>query len=126
MAHAKYDGQYATLKCGRDAALISAQLQLGRARAAAETLNVTRQPAAALRDPGQVYVANSLFESLLSTVARDSRERLKLSDRSADALLATALPDAKSETEDGSGTCESSWVAVAACSCMEGNIHAPH
>lgn len=72
-------------------ALLSARLGLERARAMADTLQSLGLPGAVLRGSGKVFAANSLFESLMPSLLQDRRERLRLTDTAADALLEVAL-----------------------------------
>jgi DNA-binding CsgD family transcriptional regulator len=73
------------------AAVLAAQLGLQRARAMAQALEVIGLPAAVLRVGGTVHAANFSFGRLIPDVAQDRRERLVLTDRTADGLFVRAL-----------------------------------
>lgn len=72
-------------------ALVSARLQLERARAAAETLALMGLPALVLDDRGKVIAANRLIEALGSQIHWRSQDRITLTDLSADPLLRQAI-----------------------------------
>src|SRR5579871_131568 len=72
-------------------AFISARLQLERARAAAEVLNLLGLPALLLSANGKVIAANSLIESLTDIIRWTARDRIALADSSADIMLRAAL-----------------------------------
>ncbi|MGH8597749.1 MAG: helix-turn-helix transcriptional regulator, partial [Gammaproteobacteria bacterium] len=72
-------------------ALMSARLQLERARIASETLAVMGLPALVLDEKGKVLAANNLIEALTRYVQWRARDRVSLKDRSADNLLRDAI-----------------------------------
>jgi DNA-binding CsgD family transcriptional regulator len=61
------------------------------ARAQANALQALGLPGAVLRGRGRVFAANGLFEALMPSLFQDSFQRVKITDATADALLATAL-----------------------------------
>ena len=73
------------------AAILSAQLSLERAKGMIEALNAIGIPAAVLRTNGKLSIANGHFQSLIPSVVQDRRDRMLLTDESADALLADTL-----------------------------------
>jgi DNA-binding CsgD family transcriptional regulator len=72
-------------------ALLSARLQLERARVASETLAVIGLPALVLNEQGKVLAANHLIETLTGYVQWRAHDRLSLSDGAADRLLRDAI-----------------------------------
>jgi DNA-binding CsgD family transcriptional regulator len=68
-------------------ALLSARLQLERARIASETLAALGLPALVLNDQGKVLAANSLIEALSGYVQWRAQDRVSLKDKAADKLL---------------------------------------
>jgi DNA-binding CsgD family transcriptional regulator len=68
-------------------ALMSARLQLERARVASETLAALGLPALVLNEHGKVLAANSLIEALTGYVQWRAQDRVSLKDRAADKLL---------------------------------------
>ena len=72
-------------------ALMSARLQLERARIASETLAALRLPALVLNDQGTVLAANHLIEALTGYVQWRAQDRVSLKDRAADQLLRDAI-----------------------------------
>jgi DNA-binding CsgD family transcriptional regulator len=72
-------------------ALVSARLQLERARAAAETLALMGLPALLLDDRGKVIAANRLIEALGSQIHWRTQDRVSLTDSNADAMLRQAF-----------------------------------
>jgi len=72
-------------------ALMSARLQLERARIASETLAALGLPALVLNEQGKVLAANSLIEALTSYVQWRAQDRVSLKDRAADNLLRDAI-----------------------------------
>jgi hypothetical protein len=72
-------------------ALLSARLQLERARIASETLAALGLPALVLNDQGKVLAANSLIEALASYVQWRAFDRVSLKDKAADKLLRDAI-----------------------------------
>jgi DNA-binding CsgD family transcriptional regulator len=73
------------------AAVLSGRLQMERARAATEMLNVVGLPAAVLSLSHRVTSANALFETLMPDVVRDGNQRVAFRDPGVDVLLARAL-----------------------------------
>lgn len=73
------------------AAVMSASLQMARARAAGETLAALGLPALVLTDHERVLAANSLVEKLAEFVLWRAQDRVSLIDRSADQLLRDAM-----------------------------------
>jgi DNA-binding CsgD family transcriptional regulator len=72
-------------------ALMSARLQLERARIASETLAVMGLPALVLNGQGKVLAANPLIEALTGYVHWRAQDRVSLKDRAADNLLRDAI-----------------------------------
>jgi len=72
-------------------ALLSARLGLARAQAMADALQTVGLPAAVLRPRGALLAANDLFQKWVPSLFQDHRDRLRLSDAAADALLVEAL-----------------------------------
>jgi DNA-binding CsgD family transcriptional regulator len=74
-------------------ALMSARLQLERARIASETLALLGLPALIFDDRGKVLAANGLIEALTDQIRWHSRDRISLKDSSAHALFERAVAD---------------------------------
>ena len=72
-------------------ALLSARLQMERARAASDTLRLLGLPAYVLDRAGSVLAANDLVEDLSDVVGWRARDRVWLKDAAADALLRKAM-----------------------------------
>ncbi|MGH6813091.1 MAG: helix-turn-helix transcriptional regulator [Methylocella sp.] len=72
-------------------ALMSARLQLERARIASETLAVIGLPALVFNEQGKVLAANPLIEALTGYVQWRAHDRVSLKDRAADNLLRDAM-----------------------------------
>jgi DNA-binding CsgD family transcriptional regulator len=72
-------------------ALMSARLQLERARVASETLALIGLPALVVDDRGKVLAANHLFEALSDHIRWRAQDRVSLKDPSADALFRQAV-----------------------------------
>jgi DNA-binding CsgD family transcriptional regulator len=72
-------------------ALLSARLQLERARVASETLALIGLPALVLNEQGKVLAANHLIEAMTGYVHWRAHDRVSLSDRAADRLLREAV-----------------------------------
>lgn len=72
-------------------ALMSARLQLERARMASETLAAVGLPALVLNDQGKVLAANSLIDNIKAYVSWRAFDRISLKDKSADNLLRDAI-----------------------------------
>jgi DNA-binding CsgD family transcriptional regulator len=72
-------------------ALMSARLQLERARIASETLAALGLPALVLNEHGKVLAANSLIEALSGYVHWRALDRISLKDKAADKLLRDAI-----------------------------------
>ncbi|MCI0599886.1 MAG: helix-turn-helix transcriptional regulator, partial [Beijerinckiaceae bacterium] len=72
-------------------ALMSARLQLERARVASETLAVIGLPALVLNEQGKVLAANHLIEALTGHVHWRAQDRVSLKDKGADNLLWDAV-----------------------------------
>jgi hypothetical protein len=72
-------------------ALMSARLQLERARIASETLAALGLPAVVLSEQGKVLAANSLIEALTGYVQWRAQDRVSLKDKAADKLLRDAM-----------------------------------
>ena len=73
------------------AALLSARAGLERARAMASTLETLGIPGAVVRPNGKLLAANPMFEQLMPALFQDRRDRVRLVNAGADALLASAL-----------------------------------
>jgi DNA-binding CsgD family transcriptional regulator len=71
--------------------LMSARLQLERARMASETLAALGLPALVLNDHGKVLAANHLLEALTGYVQWRAQDHVSLKDRTADRLLRRAI-----------------------------------
>ena len=82
-------------------ALLSARLQLERARIASETLAVIGLPAMVLNEHGKVLAANPLIETLAGYVQWRAQDRVSLKDKSADQMLRAAI--ATIDLESGPG-----------------------
>jgi DNA-binding CsgD family transcriptional regulator len=78
--------------------LISARLQLERARVAGEALAALGVPALVLNDTGKVLAANPLIEALTGFVRWRAFDRVSLKDRGADQLLRDAVATIDSES----------------------------
>ena len=72
-------------------ALLSARLQLERARIASDTLAALGLPAMVLNEQGKVLAANPLIEALTSYIHWRAQDRVSLKDRAADQLLRDAI-----------------------------------
>ena len=72
-------------------ALMSARLQLERARTATQTLNAIGLAALVMDEKGKVLAANTLIESMTAYVQWRARDYFSLRDKSADLLLRTAM-----------------------------------
>jgi DNA-binding CsgD family transcriptional regulator len=81
--------------------LISARLQLERARVASEALAAMKIPALVLSETGKVLSVNSLIEAMRGHVRWRAYDRVSLEDSSADHLLRDAI--AATGSEGGSG-----------------------
>jgi hypothetical protein len=81
--------------------LISARLQLERARVATEALAAMGIPAVALDETGKVLSANSLIQAMSGYIRWRARDRVSLKDSVADHLLRDAI--AIIARESGSG-----------------------
>jgi DNA-binding CsgD family transcriptional regulator len=79
-------------------ALMSARLQLERAKAAAETMSLIGLPALVFDELGKVLAANPRMEELTGHIRWQALDRISLKDASADALLRRAI-DALGVTE---------------------------
>jgi DNA-binding CsgD family transcriptional regulator len=73
------------------AALLSARLEMERAKAAATALELIGLPAAVLGRRGRTLAANASLVEMMPNVIQDLPSRIALVDRAADALLAEAL-----------------------------------
>lgn len=73
------------------AAVLSAQLGLERARGMIEGLNAIGVPAGVLQAHGKLSIANEHFQKLMPLVVQDRRDRILLTDETADRLLADTL-----------------------------------
>lgn len=78
--------------------LMSARLQLERARVASETLALLGLPALVLDGTGKVLAANDLIEALTGVIIWRAHERVSLADKAADALFAQAVETLNLET----------------------------
>jgi DNA-binding CsgD family transcriptional regulator len=72
-------------------ALLSARLQLERARVASEILAMVGLPALVLDERGKVLAANHLAEALTEHIRWRAQDRVSLKDSSADALFRQAI-----------------------------------
>jgi DNA-binding CsgD family transcriptional regulator len=73
------------------AALLSVRAGIERARSMTQTLETLGIPGAVVRRGGKLLAVNPGFEQLIPAVIQDRRERLRLVDSRADALLASAF-----------------------------------
>ncbi|PPD14526.1 MAG: helix-turn-helix transcriptional regulator [Methylocystis sp.] len=73
------------------AILMSARLQLERARAASETLGSLGLPAVVLNERGKVLAANDLLKNVAGLVSWLPRDHFALMDKTADQMLRAAL-----------------------------------
>jgi DNA-binding CsgD family transcriptional regulator len=78
--------------------LISARLQLERARVAGEALAALGVPALVFNETGKVLAANPLIEALTGFVRWRAFDRVSLKDKGADQLLRDAVATIDSET----------------------------
>ena len=69
-------------------ALMSARLQLERARVASETLAALGLPSLVLNEQGKVLAANSLIDAFTGYVHWRAQDRVSLKDRAADQSVA--------------------------------------
>lgn len=83
------------------AALLSARLELVRARATTDALELIGLPAAVLGPGGKVMAANDLLAGLIPDVVQDRPSRLALSDSKADSLLVAATGELASRDDGG-------------------------
>jgi DNA-binding CsgD family transcriptional regulator len=72
-------------------ALMSARLQLERAKATSETLARVRLPALVLDQAGRVLAANHLIEALTGHIQWRAQDKVSLQDRAANQLLRDAI-----------------------------------
>ncbi|THD59171.1 helix-turn-helix transcriptional regulator [Phenylobacterium sp.] len=72
-------------------ALLSARLQLERAKAAAEALALLGIPALVFNPDGRVLAANPTIEAMAGPIQWRARDRISLTDAAADALLQQAI-----------------------------------
>jgi DNA-binding CsgD family transcriptional regulator len=79
--------------------LISARLQLERARVAGEALAALGVPALVLNETGKVLAANPLIEALTGFVRWRAFDRVSLKDKGADQLLRDAVATIDSESK---------------------------
>jgi DNA-binding CsgD family transcriptional regulator len=79
--------------------LISARLQLERARVAGEALAALGVPALVLDETGKVLAANPLIEALTGFVRWRAFDRVSLKDKGADQLLRDAVATIDSESK---------------------------
>jgi DNA-binding CsgD family transcriptional regulator len=82
-------------------ALMSARLQLERARIASETLAVIGLPALVLDEQGKVLAANALIEAMRGYVLWRAQDRVALKDKSADQMLRAAIATIDLESSPG-------------------------
>ncbi|MFO1104015.1 MAG: LuxR C-terminal-related transcriptional regulator [Methylocystis sp.] len=73
------------------AILMSARLQLERARAASETLEMLGLPAVVLNERGKALAANDLMKNVARFVNWLARDQIALTDKAADQMLRSAL-----------------------------------
>lgn len=78
------------------AALIATRVGLDKARTGAETLRQLGVPAAILSRTGRFLAANELLSEHIPLVLEDRRERLRLTNARADALLTEAMESGRS------------------------------
>jgi DNA-binding CsgD family transcriptional regulator len=73
------------------ATLVASRLQMEQARAAVAALDMMGLPAAMLGRSGRSLAMNDLLAAMTPQVVQDRQDRLQLTDKEADPLLATAL-----------------------------------
>jgi len=73
------------------AALVASRLHLEQARAAVATLDLMGLPAAMLGRTGRVLAMNNLLAAMTPQVLQDRNDRVQMTSKDADLLLATAL-----------------------------------
>jgi hypothetical protein len=113
--------------------LMSARLQLERARSASETLALIGLAALVLDEKGKVLAANHLIEALPSYVLWRAQDRVTLQDKAADQLLRDAIAtidlaigsnvrsfpirgaSVPALTEDSQGGANQSWITDERC-----------
>jgi len=78
--------------------LISARLQLERARVASEALSALGVPALVLNETGKVLAANHLMEALTGFVRWRAFDKVSMKDKGADQLLRDAIATINSES----------------------------
>lgn len=81
------------------AALLSVRLRLERVSAAVASMEMLGLPAAMLSGTGQSLAMNTLLAELVPSVLQDRRDRLVISDQTADLTLAAALLALRNEAE---------------------------
>jgi PAS domain-containing protein len=79
--------------------LISARLQLERARVAGEALAALGVPALVFNETGKVLAANPLIEALTGFVRWRAFDKISLKDKGADLLLREAIATIDSESK---------------------------
>ncbi len=84
-------------------ALISARLQMERARATSETLAALGIPALVFDLDGRVLAANGLIEAMAGPVRWRARDRVSLTDPAADALFQQAVANIAAAVGDEPG-----------------------
>ena len=84
------------------AALVSARLDMQRAQAAAQSLEMLGLPGAVLRHGGRLMAANHLLSALIPTVLQDRAARVMIADARADGLFADALQQLGSTSDERS------------------------
>lgn len=82
------------------AALLSARLEMERAQAAAQALELLGLPGAVLRHGGRILAANALFVEFDPGVVHDRSSRLTFVDAAADRLFADALLQLTADFDD--------------------------
>ena len=86
------------------AGLLAARWRMQRLASAAEALALVGLPAAIIDHRGKMLAANALLERVAAHVHTGARDRVRLSDPRADALLASALQKAVSSRRGATGS----------------------
>jgi DNA-binding CsgD family transcriptional regulator len=83
-------------------ALLTARLGMERARAAAETMGVIGLPAGVVAHNNRLIAANALLSDMIPSVILDGRDRVRLANPKADAMMCDAC--ARLSKDKGVGT----------------------
>lgn len=86
------------------AALVASRLHMEQARAAVATLDLMGLPAAMLGRSGRVLAMNNLLAAMTPQVLQDRNDRVQMTSKDADLLLATALESLRAAQGTGTTT----------------------